>query len=80
MAASRSPDDVKREIAGEREHLGDAIKTLRSQVAAARRRLPVVALGAAGAGLAARTVARRFSRRTPAVDERPRFSFRRPRR
>lgn len=61
----RSPDDVKREIETERERLGNAVKKLRSQADTARRKLPFLALGAAGAGLVARTVARRVSRGRP---------------
>lgn len=69
----RSPDDVKREIESERERLGDAVKTLRSQAGVVRRRLPLVALGAAGAGLAVRTVKKHFSRRK--AEKQGRFSF-----
>ena len=63
MMGTRSPDEVKRELASERERLGDAVKTLRSQAGTARRRLPLVALGAAGAGLVFRTATKRVFRR-----------------
>jgi hypothetical protein len=59
----RSPDEVKRELESERERLGDAVSTLRSQASSARRKLPLVALGAAGAGLVFRTAAKRVFRR-----------------
>ncbi len=59
----RSTEEVKREIESERERLGDALLTLRSQAGTVRRRLPLLALGAAGAGLALRTARKRFSRR-----------------
>ena len=60
---ARSPDEVKRELESERERLGGAVKTLKSRAGTARRRLPLVALGAAGAGLVVRTAAKRVFRR-----------------
>jgi hypothetical protein len=62
--ASRSPDEVKRELESERERLGDAVHTLRSQAGTVRRRLPIVALGAAAAGFVLRTIAKRVRRRS----------------
>jgi hypothetical protein len=59
----RSTDELKRELESERERLGDAVTTLRSQAEKARRRLPVVAVLATGVGLAVRTAARRVARR-----------------
>jgi hypothetical protein len=73
--AGRSTDDVKREIESERERLGDAVKKLRSQADTARRKLPLVALGAAGAGLIARTLRKRVSRQPAGTDGGGRFSF-----
>ena len=60
---ARSPDELKRELESERERLGTAVGTLRSQAAAVRRRLPLIALAAAGTGFALRTVAKRAFRR-----------------
>ena len=75
--SSRSPDEVKREIESERERLGDAVTRLRSQASTLRRRLPLVALGAAGAGLVLRTAKKRVVRRkTAGKERRARFSFR----
>jgi hypothetical protein len=73
--SGRSPDEVKRELASERERLGAAVKTLRSQVATVRRRLPFVALGTAGAGFVLRTAAKRVFRRKDAgtTEKRPRL-------
>lgn len=74
---TRSADEVKRELQSERERLGDAVKTLRSGADTARRRLPLVALGAAGAGFVMRTAARRvFHRGASGREKRSRFSFR----
>jgi hypothetical protein len=73
---ARSPDEVKREIESERERLGKAVHTLRAQAGKVRRRLPLVAVGATGAGLVLRTVARRVFRRTgPGKESRARFPF-----
>jgi hypothetical protein len=54
---TRNPEDVRREIAVEREHLADAVEDLRTGIGEAanvgeriRERLPVVAAGALGAG------------------------------
>jgi hypothetical protein len=71
--AGRSAEQVKREIESERERLGDAVKTLRSQAGSVRRRLPLVAIGAAGAGVALRAAKRRLARRRP--EKQGRFSF-----
>ena len=60
MAAStnhRTPEEVRREIETEREHLAEAVDSLRSEIGEAtdiraklRSNLPVVAAGALGAG------------------------------
>jgi hypothetical protein len=54
---SRKPQDVRRDIASEREQLADAVDTLRAGLgevtnvsAKLRANLPVVAAGAVGAG------------------------------
>jgi len=54
---TRSPEEVRREIAAEREQFADAVDGLRAGIGAAaniggklRERLPVVAAGALGAG------------------------------
>jgi hypothetical protein len=60
---ARSEDEVKRDLEVERERLGSAVQKLRSQVDTLRRKLPIAALGAAGAGLAVRSIRRRISRR-----------------
>jgi hypothetical protein len=56
-ANTRSPEEVRREIAAEREQLADAVEDLRAGIGDAaniggklRERLPVVAAGALGAG------------------------------
>jgi hypothetical protein len=74
--ADRSTDDVKRELKTERERLGAAVKTLRSGAETARRKLPVLAIGAAGAGFVVRTAARRvFRGKGTAKVKRARFPF-----
>jgi hypothetical protein len=74
--AARTPEEVKRELESERERLGDAVKTLRSQAETVGRKLPFVALGAAGAGLVLRTVKKRvFHRGGAGREKRGRFSF-----
>jgi hypothetical protein len=74
--AGRSTEDVKRELQSEREHLGSAVEALRSRADRLRRKLPVLAVGAAGAGLVLRTAAKRVSRRKAAGrDKRGRFSL-----
>ena len=54
---TRKPEDVRRDIAAEREQLADAVEDLRTGIGEAadiggklRERLPVVAAGALGAG------------------------------
>jgi uncharacterized protein DUF3618 len=52
-ANGRSPDDVRREIARERDELADAVDDLRAgigEAASLRGKLPLLAAGAAGAG------------------------------
>jgi hypothetical protein len=59
----RSPEEIRREIESERERLGTAVGTLRTRTGALAKKLPLVALGAAGLGLAVRTTAKRALRR-----------------
>jgi hypothetical protein len=71
----RSTEDVKRELESERERLGAAVKTLRSRAGAARRKLPLLALGAAGASLVLRKAAKRvFHRKAAGRGKRARSS------
>jgi hypothetical protein len=69
--AARTTEEVKRELEAERERLGDAVRTLRSQSGQAARKLRVAALGATGLGIAARV----FRRRDEGKQERARFPF-----
>ena len=74
--AGRSTDDVKRELEAERERLGDAVQTLRKKAGVIRRRLPFLAVGAAGAGLVLRTKAKRvLGRKSRGKERRGRLSF-----
>lgn len=54
MADRRTPDDVRREIAAEREQLARAVEALRGEVTdvagKVRARLPLIAAAAAGTG------------------------------
>ncbi|HZQ64384.1 MAG TPA: hypothetical protein VFA66_04065 [Gaiellaceae bacterium] len=61
--AARSAEQLKHELESERQRLGTAVGALRSQAATVRRKLPIVAVGAAGAGVVVRTVAKRIARR-----------------
>ena len=73
---ARSTDEVKRDIESERERLGSAVRTLRSQADTVRRRLPLIAVAAAGTGFVLRTLGKRVSRRSAKEKEgRGRFSF-----
>jgi hypothetical protein len=74
--AGRTQQEVKRELESERERLGDAVKTLRSQGQSIARRLPVIALGAAGTGLVFRTLGKRiFHRDSKGSEKRGRLPF-----
>lgn len=73
----RTTGDVKQELESERERLGTAVHTLRSQAERAKRRLPIVALALVGVAVAVVLVRRRVSRRQePESDTRPRRRFR----
>jgi hypothetical protein len=67
----RSTAEVKREIESEREKLGDAVHTLRSQSGQAARKLSLAALGATVVGIAARV----FRHREAEKKERARLPF-----
>jgi hypothetical protein len=74
--AGRSTEEVRRELESERQRLGDAVRTMRTKAGAARRKLPFVAVGAAGASLVLRAASRRVFRRKPSgTKKRARFSF-----
>jgi hypothetical protein len=60
MATTRTTDDVRREIAAEREQLAEAVEILRDELGEVtdvagklRAKLPVVAAGALGLGFVA---------------------------
>ncbi len=73
---TRSSEQVKRELESERERLGTAVETLRSRADSVRRKLPFVAVGAAGASIVLRTVAKGvFRRRRRGKDSRGRLPF-----
>jgi hypothetical protein len=74
--ADRSSQELRRELKSERERLRDAVQTLRTKAGAARRKLPLLAVGAAGASLLLRTASKRvFRRKSPGTEKRARFSF-----
>jgi hypothetical protein len=57
--AGRSTQDVRRDLESERKRLGDAVQIIRTRAGAIRRKLPFLAVGAAGAGLLLRTASKR---------------------
>ena len=62
MTRSRTPEDVRRDIAREREHLVRAVTHLRTEATSFKAKLPKIA-GAALFGLTAlKLVRRRFKR------------------
>jgi hypothetical protein len=74
--ADRSTQDIRRDLETERERLGDAVSTLRKKAQAVRRKLPLLAIGAAGGGLVLRTASKRlFGRKAAGTEKRARFSF-----
>jgi hypothetical protein len=62
VSPSSTPEDVKKELAVEREQLGDAVRELRSGVDRAKRKLPYVAAAVLVAGALLVIARRRFSR------------------
>jgi hypothetical protein len=74
---SRSTGEVRRELESERERLGDAAQTLRTQSGNVARKVGLTAVGAVAALLVARAVAARvFHRNDPEKDGRARLPFR----
>ena len=69
--AGRTTKDIRRELKTEREALGDAVHTLRSQSGRVAKKLSLAALGAAGVGI----VTRVFRRHEAEKEERARFPF-----
>lgn len=69
--AAKSEEEVKQALEAERERLGNAVSTLRSRLDEARRKLPILAGAATGAGMVL-TVASRLVRKRRARDERKR--------
>lgn len=69
--AGRTTKDVRRDLEHERQALGDAVHTLRSQSGQVARKLSLAALGAAAVGIATR-VSRRHE---PEKRERARLPF-----
>jgi len=61
--AGRTTEQVKQELESERERLGTAVHTLRRKADRAKRRLPLVALVAAGVAVAVVLVRRQVSGR-----------------
>ncbi|HKP19014.1 MAG TPA: hypothetical protein VJT84_11075 [Gaiellaceae bacterium] len=73
--AARTKEEVKRELESERQRLGNAVRTLRSQGQSIVRRLPLIALGAAGTGLVARTLGKRVFHHDSKAEKRGRRPF-----
>jgi hypothetical protein len=62
VSPSSTPDDVRKELVAEREQLGDAVRELRSEVDAVKRKLPYVAAAVLATGALVAIVRRRLSR------------------
>jgi len=62
VSPSSTPEDVRKELAAEREQLGDAVRELRSEVDEVKRKLPYVAAAALAAAALIAIARRRFSR------------------
>ena len=62
MSPSSTPEDVQKELAAEREQLGDAVRDLRSGVDDLKRKLPYVAAAVLAAGVLVVIIRRRSSR------------------
>ena len=62
MSPSSTPEDVQKELAAEREQLGDAVRDLRSGVDDLKRKLPYVAAAVLAAAALVVIARRRFSR------------------
>jgi len=59
----RSSDQIRKEIAAEREELKDAVGSFRAQAARAARRAPLVAAGVVAGAIVLRVVTGRLVRR-----------------
>jgi hypothetical protein len=74
--ASRSTAQVRSELESERERLGDAAQTLRSQSTTVAKKVALTAAGAVAVVLLARAARTRVShRRDPGRDKRARLPF-----
>ena len=62
MLPSSTPEDVQKELAAEREQLGDAVRGVRSGIDDLKRKLPYVAAAVLAAGVLVVIIRRRFSR------------------
>jgi hypothetical protein len=62
VSPSNTPEEVQKELAAEREQLGDAVRELRSGVDEVKRKLPYVAAAVLAAGALVAIARRRFSR------------------
>ena len=62
MLPSSTPEDVQKELAAEREQLGDAVRGVRTGVDNLKRKLPYVAAAVLAAGALVVIARRRFSR------------------
>ena len=62
MLPSSTPEDVQKELAAEREQLGDAVRGVRTGVDDLKRKLPYVAAAVLAAGALVVIARRRFSR------------------
>ena len=62
MSPSSTPEDVQKELAAEREQLGDAVRGVRTGVDDLKRKLPYVAAAVLAAGALVVIARRRFAR------------------
>lgn len=62
MSPTSSPDELRKEIAAEREQLGAATRELRAEVDELKRKVPKVAAAVAAAGVTLLVVRRLLSR------------------
>ena len=62
MLPSSTPEDVQKELAAEREQLGDAVRGVRTGVDNLKRKLAYVAAAVLAAGALVVIARRRFSR------------------
>lgn len=62
MSPTSSPDELRKELAAEREQLGAATRELKAEVDALKRKLPKVAAAVAATGVAILVLRRIVSR------------------